>query len=199
MAKQAKVWTGSAWADLASATTDLTPYSTTAQMNTAIDVGSGSKLITTQTISSSISAVNFDNCFTSTYQNYLIVLNVTVSGYTNITFKYRTGGSSISTNYTNGSLTATTGASVTNYAGGETATFYLGRSDTSKKISSFINVFNPLQTGIKQQFFASNGDVAYYAGGGNNTNAGSMDGFSIIGESFNLTGGTIRVYGYKNS
>ena len=37
MAKQAKVWTGSAWADLASATTDLTPYSTTAQMNTAIN------------------------------------------------------------------------------------------------------------------------------------------------------------------
>jgi hypothetical protein len=155
-------------------------------------------LITSQTISSSVSAVNFDNCFTSTYQNYLIVLNVTVSGLTNITFKYRTSGSSISTDYTNGSLAATTSASVGNYAGGETTAAFLGRTEASKKFVCSINVMNPLQTGSKQQFYTGVGDTSYYAGGGYNTNAGSMDGFSIIGFSNNLTAGTIRVYGLKN-
>ena len=36
MAKKSRVWDGTAWQELASAQTDLTAYSTTAQMNTAI-------------------------------------------------------------------------------------------------------------------------------------------------------------------
>ena len=46
MAKKARVYDGTAWQELASAQTDLTAYSTTAQMNTAL-VGSVKQVLST--------------------------------------------------------------------------------------------------------------------------------------------------------
>ena len=81
MGKKARVWDGTAWQELASAQTDLTAYSTTAQMNTAITAGVGLVPILTQTIGTAVSSVVVSNAFSATYDNY----KITISGGANTT------------------------------------------------------------------------------------------------------------------
>ena len=58
MAKKSRVWDGTAWQELASAQTDLTPYSTTEQMNTAIAAKTGMTLLSTTTLSGASTVVS---------------------------------------------------------------------------------------------------------------------------------------------
>lgn len=58
MAKKARVYDGTAWQELASAQTDLTAYSTTAQMNTAITAGPRMTLLSTTTLSGASTVVS---------------------------------------------------------------------------------------------------------------------------------------------
>ena len=58
MAKKARVWTGTEFVELASAQTDLTAYSTTAQMNTAIAAKTGMTLLSTTTLSGASTVVS---------------------------------------------------------------------------------------------------------------------------------------------
>jgi len=58
LAKKARVYDGTAWQELASAQTDLTAYSTTAQMNTAIAAKTGMTLLSTTTLSGASTTVS---------------------------------------------------------------------------------------------------------------------------------------------
>ena len=58
MAKKSYVFDGSAWVDLASSNTDLSSYSTTSQMNTAIAAKKGMTLLSTTTLSGASTTIS---------------------------------------------------------------------------------------------------------------------------------------------
>lgn len=199
MAKKARVYDGTAWQELASAQTDLTAYSTTAQMNTAITTGVGLVPILTQTIGTAVSSVVVNNAFSAAYDNYYITvtggvgsatgylsltLGATATGYyrVNVVASYSTGGIS-----GNGSTNA--------------ANWFAVFPFTTNSISGFADLQNPFTA--KNTHFFSRGSQSDTAGeiginSGYLANTTSYTGFTLTTSTGTITGGTIKVYGYKN-
>lgn len=194
MAKKARVWTGTEFVELASAQTDLTAYSTTAQMNTAITAGVGLVPVLTQTIGTAVSSVVVSNAFSSTYDNYKIVVTGGTSSVAqeNLTLQLgsTTAGYYWAWNYV--SYTGTGAAA----AGNNVASWRVGRTNVNY-LSVNMDIVNPFLTNRKY----------FYAVGASGTESGmlsgitdfttSITGFTLTVGSGTLTGGTIRVYGYK--
>jgi hypothetical protein len=196
MAKQAKVWTGSAWADLASATTDLTPYSTTAQMNTAIGAAQGLTLISSATIGTAVSSVVVASVFSSSYDNYRIIISncdSSADAYVSIKFNNSTGSTyqcvNVRVNYN-----ATT---VLSAAAQNTTAINVGITGQDDNTNIAFDVLNPFAT--KYTTVASLNAASLNAGfyNGIDSNAASQTGFTILPSSGTFTGGTISIYGYK--
>jgi hypothetical protein len=197
MAKQAKVWTGSAWADLASATTDLTPYSTTAQMNTAITAGVGLVPILTQTIGSAVSSVVVNNAFSATYDAYKIIISGGVGSLAG--WGYLQLGASTA-NYSFGAWEKRYSGSTTDYQASTASTnFSRCWSQLTNVLDLNIEIKNPnlaKYTVINYSF--QSGNDGNYNGGGQHKVATAYTDFTIGVESGTISGGTLKVYGYKN-
>ena len=147
---------------------------------------------------SAVSSVSVNGCFTSTYSNYLLVVEMTVSTSTNVAFRLRVGGTDdSSSNYqfqdlfaTSTSISASTATDSKGYIQG-------GSGSTQFWVHS--NFYNPalaiptttvsnslsLQPAIGFRSMRHSLSTAY-------------DGVTIFPTSGTFTG-TIRAYGYKNS
>jgi hypothetical protein len=205
MAKQAKVWTGSAWADLASATTDLTPYSTTAQMNTAIGASAGLTLINSTTFSAAAN-VSFNNVFSSTYDNYRVVWELTNStAGTYFSMRMRASGTdNTSANYWNnrGLLSQTSAQSISDTSA-QTAFLAFMERDTGPASGAY-EIYSPYKT-TETTLFGTY-QFRYYSPYNQHTalKTGSMsvttsyDGFTVFPAATSTMTGTIKIYGYKN-
>jgi hypothetical protein len=197
LAKKSRVWDGTAWQELASAQTDLTAYSTTAQMNTAITAGVGLVPILTQTIGTAVSSIVVSNAFSATYDNYKIL----ISG----------GTSSADTHFK-----MTLGATTTGYYFSELYRTYAGTSGADHLSNgAFFNAGSARSNGlianveILNPFLSTRTAFSQFHGVPKTTdymsiqagfldNATSYTGFTITPNTGTITGGTIRVYGYKN-
>jgi hypothetical protein len=160
---------------------------------------SGLTLVKQQTIGSSVTTVTVSDAFTSSYDNYRILIS---------------GGSGANT----GSITMQLGATSTGYY---LAGFYQSFSATptlnaygftngssfnvgymsANGIGSMIDMNNPNDAdetifSVKQITLATGGTLAFYQGYLNNTT--SYTAFTLTFE-YAQTGGEIRVYGYQNS
>lgn len=196
MAKKAKVWDGSAWQDLASATTDLTPYSTTAQMNTAIDAGSGLKLITSATIGTAVTSVTVSNVFSSTYNNYRVVIDgIDGSTITNIRLQF---GSATTDYYSSIYYDSSGGGSTGTDRTSNGSSVYAGVTGTDFDTCSSFDIYSP-NLARKSQV-AGNYQAGQYTGffGGVLANTTQYTAFNLIAPTGTMTGGTIKIYGYKN-
>jgi hypothetical protein len=203
MAKQAKVWTGSAWADLASATTDLTPYSTTAQMNTAIDASAGLTLVNATTFTTS-SAVIIDNVFTSTYQNYKMIINYTAASGTDavITVVGRASGSDVTTAGTWFSQQESTVGSSYSTAAVSAGRVSIVNTGFAERVQQVLEIQSPQLakiTSYQTQYLSYNsgGQTYSYKHIGIYNATTQMDGFKLLPSTGTISG-TIRIYGYKN-
>lgn len=160
--------------------------------------GGGLTVITSQTLTGA-SSISVNSCFTSTYENYRLVMYVTGTVNNWTSFRFRAAGSDAATNYTNQRLRAT-GASAA--ATGTTAAteVYIGEHDTAQSVYVY-DILTP-QLARQSTIIGSNmrsssvSDLIFIAGA--NTASTQFDGFSIIPASGTLTG-VLRVYGYKNS
>jgi hypothetical protein len=162
--------------------------------------GGGLTLIKTQTIGTAVSSVNVTSAFSTTYDNY----KITVSGGV---------GSAV------GNLGLKLGATVTGYYAGLTAVSYSAASadlasnnnatswtfagrTTTDSIYANLELNAPFLSkntfvSAPAQNAATGGSAGAMAGFLNNTT--SYTDFTLTPASGTLTGGTIRVYGYKNS
>ena len=155
-------------------------------------------LVKTQTVGTAVSNVTVTGAFSSTYENYLVIWNDgTMSAQTSVKMKLGTTatagffGSFIYANYTNNVLTAVSdnNAPWFTYAGG-------GGTDNA---TVFVHLFGPNKTKSTRM---SSLNVHYgvnfgtYTGVDTSTNQHT----SFVLEPFTgtMTGGTIRVYGYRN-
>ena len=217
MAKQPRVWSGSQWEPLAVTLPDLSNYSTTTQMNTAIDNAKGLVQVVPTSItkgasgSASVSAggavtfsgtefIAIDGVFTSTYQNYKVLfLGITSTGIEIYSQMRASGTTNTSVNYGWSRVTYT--SSVTGNSIGADNAWGVGAANPSRSHPITLEFFGP-QDSSYTSYLAQN---SYYNGstlvgtnsGGNMTVNTSYDGFRFYLGSGTLTG-TIRVYGYKN-
>jgi hypothetical protein len=199
LAKKARVWTGTEFVELASAQTDLTAYSTTAQMNTAITAGVGLVPILTQTIGAAVTSITVSNAFSATYDNYkILVSGGTASASTDLTLKL--GASA--TGYYSGRALANYSSGAYNSGNDSNASVWngVGRGATTG-LNICVDLISPFLakttavagTWVNQDI---NGAAGSFAGFHNSSV--SYSDFTIATGGTTLTGGTIRVYGYKN-
>jgi len=179
--------------------TDTTQYYDGAAWQ-SVGVTPGLVFIASQTIGSAVSSVTVSNAFSSTYDNYKILVSGGV-GSTNLELNMTLGATA--TGYYRfvvyGAYNATTvsGFNQSNAAswGG------VGKASTNS-IDANIEIRNPnatKNTHFNSVFTSSSttGDVHTNGGYLNDTTAYTA--FTLTCSTGNITGGTIRVYGYRNS
>ena len=159
----------------------------------------------TQATPSAQTTVSIDNCFTSTYENYRIVINLSAfAADGNLSLRMRVGGVDTSTNYVSQRLGAT-GATVfasANPLGTDEMYIMSVISAEPRTGAVAFDMFAPqlaTDTTCVTHFGALdviNGNVLITTWNAQNSNT-AFDGFTVIGTQ-NMTG-TIRVYGYQNS
>ena len=143
----------------------------------------------------SSAAVNVDNCFTSTYSNYKLMIRITgVSADTGIFLRMRTRGvTNASANYVYGGLISYSGSSILTalFSGAPTTDWALGTQNTIyyTNLPQQVEVMNPqlsLRTGIFSQAFQPVNNQPYYRTiGGTMSVTTSYDGFSLITDGYN--------------
>jgi hypothetical protein len=158
--------------------------------------------ITTQTFTST-NAVNIDSVFSSTYDNYLMLLNVTSSAANALEMKFRTGGSTNSTgNYGNtwrytqygsGGATGTLGM----VAG---STFMYLQDLTNSATSIAMQLFNPFASFNTHVTYLGNQGNGYGVVGAGQFNATtSFDGINLVAATSGTVTGSVSIYGYKKA
>lgn len=167
---------------------------------------SGLTLITTAAFSGS-SAVNINNCFTSTYTNYKIMLVENGSSNVGIFFRLRASGAdNTSSNYSWGLV----GINYNNNAayleginGSLQTAFKLGATGNSSQNAWTADIFQPQATALTSYFGIRLSDAASPNGYGLTTSGfssvtTSYDGLTIYPSSGNITG-TYWIYGYQKA
>lgn len=151
-------------------------------------------LVKTQTIGSAVSSVTVTSCFTSDYDNYRIVIaNVAATNADFLTF---TLSGATGTSYAWGAtFTQYTGITLTTVSGGSTSARV---AVMGGKFQAAIEVGSPFLSAITTFNSTSASDGYSWQGGGYNSNTTSSTGFTISPAAGTLTGGTIKVYGYRN-
>ena len=174
--------------------TAYTPL-TAAQLNQA-----GLWLVKSQTVGSGVASVEVTGAFSADYQNYRIIYTGGVASATATALNLRLGAAT--TNYFNSavySIYATTTVGNVAYNNTQTAFVYAGSGDATVGTFLTVDLFNPFDstkyTGFGGSFIVT--DVAGHTGGVQKSNT-SFTAFTIFPSTGTLTGGTIRVYGYRN-
>jgi hypothetical protein len=155
-------------------------------------------LISTTTIGTSVSTVTVSNAFSATYENYKIILSGGVaSGLGAVTMILGATTSSYYAGYNR--VEYASGSSIPNN-NNNTANWSAVGEATTDGLNGNIELQQPFAT-KRTTMQCAHGSIRSsgfgLAGGGYLNNATSYTGFTIGGPT--LTGGTIRVYGYKNS
>jgi hypothetical protein len=172
---------------------------TAAQLNGSFTTAGGLQFIKAQTIGTAVSSVAVTSAFSTTYDNYKIIISGGVGS-------------------ANASLYLQLGSTTTGYYGGFAGATYAGASDSGgfANQANFQNCgrgsTNTLQMSVElQNVFLTKNTYANYAfilndtagrarmTGGFLNDSTSYTGFTIIAETGTLTGGTIAVYGYAKA
>jgi hypothetical protein len=142
-----------------------------------------------------VTNVSLNGVFTSTYENYQIIIKVIGTTVDNFNLRLRASGTDASgSDYRVADLGATTTTGTTSYRPGAVATVFPS--------PGHIEVYSPqlaVRTGFTSHVsVGASGGVTGYVVVGNHDLATAYDGFTIIAAGGNITG-TIRVYGLQNS
>jgi len=163
----------------------------------------GLVLVKTQAVGSGVTSVDVTSCFSSAYENYKVTYT-NGSGSTTglITLQFLSGSTPSTTGYHGGAawinvgggtwqLAADNNTSQWNYAGGTASTYAFASFELLQPFLAKQTVgngtFSQLDNGRTGQCFLHHAVATSYDGLRFGISAGT------------LTGGTIRVYGYRNS
>jgi hypothetical protein len=175
------------------------PSFVTGEVLTAADMNAvGLWLVKTQTVGSAVSTVTVTGAFSSSYDNYRIILSGgTQSGNGQI---YIQLGSSTTGYYGSLIYNSTTSATPVGAANNNTARCdWIGGGFTANQCHASVDLFGPF---LAQHTKVRNGqyqqDNGYGTYNGEHRVATSYSAFTLGIDSGTMTGGTIRVYGYRN-
>lgn len=162
----------------------------------------GLVLIKTQTIGTAVSSVTVTDAFSADYENYKIILSGGVASTTNVL--NLTLGSTATGYYRGGVFMNFGSASVGGLGGGadDNASSFVGFGLGSvNNLSINADIYNPFAA-LRTEWFTAG--VRALAGGLHTNYRGFLDdttsytAFTLTTNSGTMTGGTIRVYGYRN-
>ena len=158
---------------------------------------SGLVCVKAETAFSGASSVTADNVFTSSYTNYVVLLNYTTSTTNFVFAKLRVGGVSASTNYTSQQIQGFTTTASTNARTAATAIEF-GYYGNSTREAAAVQIMGP-QLAQATQFDIQGGGL----GGtlvqkiyGLHTTATAYDGIELLVTSGTMTG-TYAIYAYS--
>jgi hypothetical protein len=168
----------------------------------AVGSGSGSVSATGAVTFTGASSVSINNCFSATYNNYLITLECNAGSGNYVNFRLRAAGTDATgSNYSWGFVNTTNGATAFQLAGsGATSSNITRPSASGRSITSF-TIFNaPLaqETIWSGTLSYNDGATVAIAGamGGIHAVSTAYDGFTLI-HATSITG-TVRIYGLSN-
>jgi hypothetical protein len=187
---QIETYTGSAW---------QTPY--------------GMTLVANATIGSGVTSVNIDNVFSSAYRNYQIIVNGLLTGTVDsLEFRVRDSGGTIATStYSFMGMEMNSGAigTITARGSASTTAVRVGTTGSATSPSSYNSVIYVCAPNLAQptniistSSTNAQGSIATIAnwGNGNHFSSTVVTGFALVqGTGATFTGGTIQVYGLRNS
>jgi hypothetical protein len=160
--------------------------------------------ITSSTFTTS-SAVNINSCFSSSYQNYRVIVDVTSASAsaTQLAVKFRASGTDSSSDYYSWGIEPNAGSDTIFVARGANISNGIVGYQGANGTKAGMDVFAPFAS--TRTFFTTNYssitaaplNIVGFSNGCHNV-ASSYDGISIIAASGTITG-TIYVYGYANS
>jgi len=148
-----------------------------------------------------VASVNIDSLFSSTYDNYRILISSSRSTNGNLRIRLRSGGSTdTATNYGD-QFVGGAGTSVSAARSSSVSSWSVGYAFSTSRGTSSVELFGP-NLNAATQFFStsqtgSGGNAENVTYSGNNTTTTQYTGLNFFTDSGNLTG-TIRVYGYRN-
>jgi len=158
---------------------------------------SGLTLISSTTIGSAVASVTVSNVFSATYDNYKIIVSggaASTAGFGQMTLGATGSGYYYGTNL----VTYAGVGSVAALANG--AYWYVGQFEVAG-FGSIIDVMKPFLSDETSVTFQGGGVLTtgqHFVGSGYLNNTTSYTAFTITHSGGTMTGGTIRVYGYKN-
>ncbi len=175
------VWNGTGWV-----------YLSTSRTNPG-----GLDLIKTQTIGSAVSSVTVSDAFSTTYDNYRIIVS---GGAASATPNLDMILGSTTTGYYYGSVYSTFASSTQNgEAGSNQASWLRVAVGSSNGLNGVIEVFSPFASSrTAANWVTTHQQTSGFVsrGSGFLDNATSYTAFTLTPNSGTLTGGTIAVYGY---
>jgi hypothetical protein len=155
---------------------------------------------------SAVTSTSVNNCFTSTYKNYTIILQVASDTYVNneITFRYRGAGTDGTANsYYGGYLTiAQNGTWTTHFVNPSTSAPLFRASDTAHQagVTGTLTVNDPLTSGYGRPIYVTAVDTSNantpISGGFNYVGTITADGFTLLFSA--AATGTYKIYGWSN-
>jgi hypothetical protein len=180
------VWNGATWDSPTATNTLLAPY--------------GLTLVKSQTIGTAVTSVTVNDAFSADYDNYKVTVTGGVgSVQANLTLQVGTATTAYYSNLVYGNYGASTPLSVGNSNG--TNFPYVGASGTNN-LNGTIEIQHPFLTQQTSVFalIARFGTGAFSGiSNGFQQTVASHTGFTIGIDSGTMTGGTIRVYGYRKA
>ena len=176
---------------------------TSADMNDVSTLGNYQGLfhVKTQTIGSGVSSVTVSSAFSSDFDDYLVAVNTVVSAnQPNLGLRMGATASGYAyagnyQNFTGGAVTVDTTTTATYWNIGA-----CGNGTTGSGRVDFHTTVKSPQLAQQTFYIAHNGSLAWtnsYTGYLNNTT--QYTALTILPSSGTLTGGTVRIYGYRNS
>ena len=160
------------------------------------NINSGLTYVSATAIGSAVSSVVVSSCFSSTYDNYRVVIsgpNFSTLCGVRIALN-NSSGSTYSTANMNMVYTST---GITGEAANNTTTFSIA---TAQGITSMsFDLINPFATTATQYFAQSAGETYVSWRSGRDTASVSNTGFTMSMTGGTVTGGTITVFGYRKA
>lgn len=162
----------------------------------------GLTLVKAQTIGSAVSSVTVTSAFSATYDNYLITLSGGVASTT--TGLNLTLGATATQYYRGGNFTSYTGTTVSGINSSNAASWLSASLGTTTSLDGRIELYDPFltkNTKIRATYVSTVTNGESYVFGGFLNDTTSYTAFTLTANTggATMTGGTIRVYGYKNS
>ena len=175
---------------------------------TSVAVGSGSGSVDGNgaVTFSGASSVSINGCFSATYDNYLVLLNITnFSATGDFWMRLRSSGTDVTSSiYNRMAVSVETNVAPGGYNGPGATVGYLGGAHNSANIgaSTTLTVFRPYLSVEKFTTFITStrgpaGAYTSYSGGLQIGTSSLCDGITFSNSSGNITG-TVRFYGYRN-
>jgi hypothetical protein len=167
-------------------------------MKWAATAGAGWSKITSSSFTAQ-SAVSFDNCFTSTYLNYRVVMNFTSSASNQLYVRLRASSTDNTTsNYNAGWQYVQTGnGGATAVIGNNSGSFFYFVDTVTGAVghSATMDIANPQTSNYTIYTSRCIWGGYYMQGGGNFNDTTSFDGITFYPNGGTITG-TISIYGY---